>query len=604
MGMGAVFTALAFARFVTFHNQTFDLAFYTRMAWGLARGDWWEPIVNGHFLALHMSWVMAPLGWLGLVFGTVSVLLVAQVAAVCAVCWPLYRIGARRAGELGAMVVPLVWLLYPNLGHVVTDEFHPGNLAMLPLVFTLDCLDRKQERELAWWTAAVVACRADLTTVTFMLGALIVLQGGELKKQGMWIAALSLLYLAIFVLVLVPVLGPKQGSLNLHFGKWGSNMFEMAGNVLLSPLALLEHLSEPKRLLYLPKLLAPLLFLPLLAPRWLLLALPQVAVNLLSDFPTSTDMDCHYSTLAVPAMVVATADALGRLRERRLSRLAAPPLAAAALGANLFWGGMPWSLDYEPENFRFDEHTRSGRAITALIPETASVQAPYRLMPHLAERVGIFRAPPPERNAQFVVLDLSHRRRYAHQETLLRTSEEPDARNWFAREDHELVAVAGDLVVLRRGRGPRQGLGRRYIVGKAGLDEGERITGCLSVLGGVLRDESVCIDFVSRGPCPNDLGLRLCSAPVRGRSDFSGDKLVVISKRSKRPGHRVDLLFDGLLSPVHLQAGDWVRSCHALQPHEHQAIQDSGLYLGVVRRSGARPEPTDPWAVRVSLVQR
>ncbi|MDH5493690.1 MAG: hypothetical protein OEY14_17180, partial [Myxococcales bacterium] len=33
-----LFAWLGLSRFHAFHNETFDLAFYTRMAWGMARG--------------------------------------------------------------------------------------------------------------------------------------------------------------------------------------------------------------------------------------------------------------------------------------------------------------------------------------------------------------------------------------------------------------------------------------------------------------------------------------------------------------------------------------------------------------------------------------
>ena len=45
-GLAAFLFALAFARLATFHHRTFDLAFYTRMAWGLARGDLWDPFLE------------------------------------------------------------------------------------------------------------------------------------------------------------------------------------------------------------------------------------------------------------------------------------------------------------------------------------------------------------------------------------------------------------------------------------------------------------------------------------------------------------------------------------------------------------------------------
>ncbi|MBK6579676.1 MAG: hypothetical protein IPG17_26510 [Sandaracinaceae bacterium] len=41
-----IFGSLGALRFSTLHNQTFDLAFYARMAHGMARGDLYDPIVG------------------------------------------------------------------------------------------------------------------------------------------------------------------------------------------------------------------------------------------------------------------------------------------------------------------------------------------------------------------------------------------------------------------------------------------------------------------------------------------------------------------------------------------------------------------------------
>ena len=50
--MGLLFSTLGLARYGTFHNETFDLAFYTRIAWGLSRFEFWEPMVNAHVYGL------------------------------------------------------------------------------------------------------------------------------------------------------------------------------------------------------------------------------------------------------------------------------------------------------------------------------------------------------------------------------------------------------------------------------------------------------------------------------------------------------------------------------------------------------------------------
>ncbi len=577
---GSIFFWQAFARYTTVHNQTFDLAFYARMAWGMVNGSFWDPIINAHFLGLHMSWLMLPLGLFGSLFGNVPVLLMSQVVAVCVASWPLAKLGARRFGNTGAIVSALIWLLYPNLGHTLSYEFHPGTVATLPLAWALESLDREHRKGLILSSVSLVACRADLSFMSFMIGVVAIWRGGAARRIGYWIAGFSLFYLLLFVLVIQPGFVPPYGSLQAHFAKWGNSATEIVTTILLSPRELFAHLIEPRRLLYLPMLLAPLLFLPLLRPKWLLVALPPIAINLVSTFPTTTEMDCHYQTLIVPPLVVATIAGLGRIQSVRVQRIVWFLLLIGGISSNLLAAGMPWSRDYRAGEYFEDETTLSGRRTLAVIPEHTSVQAPDRLLPHLAERLDLYRAPPPERNAQFVVLDISHRQRYAQRETLLRTTEEPNVRDWFARPEHALVHAEADLVVLQRNRDPRKGLAKRYIIGSASPDQGNRLTECLAVLSGSLRNDRLCLRFVARSSCPRDLAIRLGPLPK---------------------SRRVDLLFDGLLSPVHLRKSDLVRSCHPLDDKERNAILLKGVYVGTLRQSGARPESTDPTSVRVIL---
>jgi uncharacterized membrane protein len=580
---GVLFVWHALARYQTFHNQTFDLAFYARMAWGIAHGSFWDPIVNAHFVGLHFAVILAPLGLLGRVFGTVPVLLVAQTLAVCAVAWPLSLLGARRFGDLGAVAAAFAWLLYPNIGHVVSDEFHPGTLATLPMAWAMYSIAAGHKRALIWATVCMVACRADLAWTAFMLGLLAWQSGTPLRRTGLWTMGWSAAYLLLFVLVIHPIFAPPQGSLQLHFGKWGNSAPEIARTLISSPGLVLGHFGEPKRLFYLPKLLAPVALLPLLRPRLLLVAAPSLLINLISDFPTATFMDCHYQTLAVPALVAAAIEGAAAFRGVGIQRVALALMAAASVVAHLIAGGMPWSRDYAAGDFIADANTLVSRQVVAVIPANASVQAPYRLMPHLAERLDVYRAPPPERNAEFVVLDVAHRVRFAGRGDLLRTFEEPEVRSWIARPNHAVVFAQGDLVVLQRGKAAREGLAKRYIVGRTTTSSGTPITECLSVLGAALKADTLTLDLVAAGPCPSDLALRI---------------------GSQYKPERQDLLFDGLLSPANLLPGDRLISRHRVSPAERRAMIEKGLQLGAVRESGARPNPRNPDSVQVPLQAR
>jgi uncharacterized membrane protein len=574
--VAALYATLGLLRWSTFHNRTFDLAFYVRMAWGLARNDFWDPFVDAHVYGLHLSPVLVPLGLLGHV-GTgliAPTAIVLQGLALAFAAWPLATLGADR--PFGRWTAIAVWCLYPNLAHVAGYEFHVGSLAVLPLSWMAWALVTGHSRALVLATVATLLCREDFALVTAMAGVAYLLRHGR-DAGAFAVTAGSVAYALWFFLVLHPAYAPAEGSMQLHFAHLGDGFLDIVTSPFTRPEALLAHLGTPTRLAYLPAVLLPLAFLPLARPWLLLPTLPTFAISLLSAWPTATDLDVHYLTPALPFLVAAALDAPLRLPRYGAAAL----LLVPTLVAHVLWGGTPLSIAFDAPSFqRRAEHA----AIVELldrVPPDASVQAPDALLPHLAERRSPYRGPPPDRNADYTLLDLGHRLRFAHSENLLRTSEEPRVRDWLARPDSEVLAYAAPYVLLRQNGDPREGLGAvRALSGRADPAAGIHLAACLRVLGAELRPPDLVLTFVAAGPCPNDLALRLGTA-------------------WRAP--RVDLLFDGLLNPVHLRAGDRAVSTHRLTPREVGDIRARGLRLGVLRSSGARPHPDDPMSAAVPL---
>lgn len=549
----ACFFGLALARYLGFNNRTFDLAFYARMAWGMVRLDFWDPIVDAHHAGLHLSPVLAPIGALGVLMGTVPALLLGQSLACVLAAERLGVMGVRHLGGYGWWVGALALLLHPNLGHVATYEAHPGTLAILPLAWAIERLDAKSARGFGWACVGVLLCREDLGLMTALLGVLAWRAG--MKRVGLSVAVGSLVYVGLFVAVLHPKLAPETGSFEAHFGPWGDGFGGMLASWVTDPMRLVSHLVAPERLLYWLVMLGPLAMLPLGGLRWLLPALPIFAINLLSHFPTTTNLDSHYSTPALPFMVAAAIVGLARFADR--------VRAGAALAVALVLSSVAFGVRPTHHFDRGGEQEASAR-IVSRVPDDASVQAPDPLLAHLAERERVHRAPPPDRNADYVVLDLRHRERYRHREDLLRTAQEPDVRMWMAKPSYGVVLHDPPWALLERGADPRAGL---EIV-DVDAELRHRLCACLSVARARQLDaERVELVLIATSACPNDLALRI--------------------------DDHVELLFDGAVSPAHLRAGDRVRSVH------HHSSGD--LRVGALRSSGARPSPEDPIQVTIPV---
>lgn len=586
---GTTFFALSFLRYQTFHNHTFDLAFYARMAWGESHFDVWQPILSTSVYGLHLVWIFEVLGWVGELFGHVPTLLFAQALALGASALPLGRIAARHLGQnvawaptLGALLL----FLHPNTAHVAAGDFHPGTVAVLPIAWMMESLDRKSAPGLLLASLGVLACREDLGLLTALAAGLLALRTtGTARWIAVGVVAFSLAYVAYFALVMLPRYGPDRGSLALHFGSRGASTSEVVVGLLSDPVALVAHLATTERLFYLPTVLAPLAFLPLLAPE-ILIASPLLAIALLSEFPTATQLDSHYLTPALPVLVGAALIGAARASRRTgvvLDRAALVPLVVAVVAAHLAGGGSPLGAGFDRRAYREDDNSVAARRIVAAVPPSASIQAPDAMLAHFAERPDLRRPPPPEALTDYVVLEVSHRRRLMHDEDLLRTEEEPITRAWLARDDHALIELGGDYVLLERGRDPRTGIGfRAWVTEGARPDEGRALTRCLRLVSATLDDEDLELELVATEACPSDLALR-----------------VGVGHRPRR----VDLLAEGAVSPAHLRAGDRIRSHHPLTAVEREAILAQGLRVGALRASGAPPDHGDPPALDVPLAE-
>jgi hypothetical protein len=64
----------------------------------------------------------------------------------------------------------------------------------------------------------------------------------------------------------------------------------------------------------------------------------------------------------------------------------------------------------------------------------------------------------------------------------------------------------------------------------------------------------------------------------------------------------VELPCEGRISPVHLRAGDVLRSSHLLRPKELDAARRGVIWLGTLRADGKGVEPGDPLAVAVRVL--
>jgi uncharacterized membrane protein len=149
----------------------------------------------------------------------------------------------------------------------------------------------------------------------------------------------------------------------------------------------------------------PLAFVPLLSPSSLAIAVPMLAVDLLTSFPYARDAHFHYSALVLVGLMIATVEGVARLPTIQARRALVGVIFASSLVATIAWGPSPISNEYH--NGWWPLHAEPTQAANEAaireVPANAAVSATYLYVPHLTHRVRVYEFPVPWRNINWGV---------------------------------------------------------------------------------------------------------------------------------------------------------------------------------------------------------
>jgi uncharacterized membrane protein len=292
-----------------------------------------------------------------------------------------------------ALLFSAVYLLFPHLQAANIADFHADPFVVAPLLFAFWYATQQRWTWMWFWAVIAMLAKENLPTLTAMLGLWLLFQRGT-NRRWIMVHGLGLIVVstAWFLIATFGIVAPLARQ---YFGAAGpiylTNRFD--GGLEALP----DLLLEPARWRYLWGLLAAAGFLPVLAPELLLLGLPVLAANFLSNFPGQYSGEQHYSAPLVAAFVLAAIYGMRRLawifsmRQNNNQ----PHRLSALIAAGLWL--LAWSLGYHglhgwtPLSIRAEAYAMTPAAthlpdLLAQIPDGAIVSASPGLHPHLAHR--------------------------------------------------------------------------------------------------------------------------------------------------------------------------------------------------------------------------
>jgi uncharacterized membrane protein len=402
LGFFVVCTWASYARWANFEYRTFDLAYYVQALWQLIHGRFEVSVEGVPLLGNHVEPIVLLIAPLFFVFRHPLLFVVVQNAALSSMGPVAFDIGQRLGlDRKSALLLAGAVLMTPATAYIALHEFHPEALAAPFLLLLLHARLRGSLRAHWGWMILLLACKENmaLLVAAYCVVAMIAERKrpfAELRAWYLWPLALSILWF----LACTQLITPALNSGNIDYLALYDRLGTSAGDILL------KTITEPSRVLSALSqslsqgnlawgLLLPFLALPLLRPRWLLIASPILLQHLLSWRPSEWTIFFHYAAPLLPLFWIALAESVAALLHRASVplpvRRAVPFLVlGACLGAQIILGPARGIVLTAGNWFSSEEDRSRKAAFLNQIPPEASVLAPLPYLSHLAMREKVF----------------------------------------------------------------------------------------------------------------------------------------------------------------------------------------------------------------------
>jgi hypothetical protein len=387
-GLFVVYGSVALARMQRLDGGE-DLARAVQAAWQLADAS--SPITTVgtdiNYFAFGTPLAFIPLAVVTRFLPVAGTLLVAQAASLALGLVPVWHIGRKvanlRVGAAAALV--FVYALHPALADLDLGDFHPTTMAATPLLLAAYSLERRRWIRFAVFASMAMAWNAELGIVVAGFGVVLFVEG-ERRVGSLAVVGGLGWTVAALALVQFPLGGGLVGE--QAFAGYGDSALGVLIEVLRNPFRPMGDLLAEENVQVVVWILAPLLFVPLLAFRKLAPALPLQALYFIGDVPVTGATGGGRTVPLLTFAFIAAPFGLARLGRRSIERvnvdrrllLLLTTAAVAALLASSAIGpyGDAWATDREGE--------AELRVALAAVPGRARVRAPEALASSLGAR--------------------------------------------------------------------------------------------------------------------------------------------------------------------------------------------------------------------------
>jgi uncharacterized membrane protein len=412
-----VLSAYTISKHNSFSTYAWDLGIFNQGFWttvNLDRVFYYtcelHLVPSGSFFGIHFSPILYTLVPFYYLFQGAEALLVAQSILIALSAIPVYLIARTWFDEGYSGLLASLYLLNPALHGVNCYDFHVQAFLPLILGYLLYFTMKKNWGGILISANLAMAVQEQVLYIVLAFAGYLLVkplierekEGGALRSMLPGIA-LVLISVVAWRLLSVTVISyfnpviPDHLLAGQHFAVLGVDApLKIPLHVLRNPGAVIRALTYEwyNKVVYILGLFAPVIFLVLQSPQYLIPTLPWFAISLLSNYPPYYRIGFQYSAYVIPFIYASMIAGFGKVSQtsngsnlRRSMTILTVALVASSLAVSPL---SPLTMGFymSPAYQKPGQTTRTDivHDMVSMIPPESTVMTQDNLFPHLSSR--------------------------------------------------------------------------------------------------------------------------------------------------------------------------------------------------------------------------
>lgn len=299
------FSWVSINRLNTFRSNYFDLGIMDQVVYNTSRGRFLEMTnqdlkTNASRFAIHFDPLLAVFAPIYLIYPNPIVLLVAQAIAIGLGAVAVYLIGVTiLKNKLYSLLFAVSYLFYfPNQRAVIFDV-HAVVFATAFLLFTIYFSLVKKYIVMLVFIVLSLLTKEHVGMITFLFGLYMFFFQKE-RKYSLIVMTLSIFFFLTTFLYIIPQARQAGHFALRYFEDVGDSPTEIIINLFKNPTYIWNKLTTDQAKNYLIGLFIPQFVFMVFAPVEFLIALPELAINLISTNGNMRAIYFHYNAVLIP----------------------------------------------------------------------------------------------------------------------------------------------------------------------------------------------------------------------------------------------------------------------------------------------------------------